>query len=298
MEAVVNIITKLFFTLASYLVSSVCLATLVTSNNLCHESHFNITSIETNPGDIAVTGMSYPIESTKCLGYVTDPHNDWGNDPDPNIGELYDGLLNGEVNNGYSVPGNYFLTNANDSLVDLDGDGVFTDPGWIRLGGVDDIQDNDESLIFDYDAINGYDLGQVLNVQFSMNGTWSLEVDPLAIPLATLALGRPSIFDHLAFVMKGPNPNGGGDTGGWAIYDFNFYDLIDSGLNISLGDTAYTFSGTWASDLIFGGQRLSHFSLWAHDPPLKTTTVDEPISLGAMLAGLMLCWVYRARAKS
>ena len=79
---------------------------------------------------------------------------------------------------------------------------------------------------------------------------------------------------------------------------FNFYDLIDSGLNISLGDTAYTFSGTWASDLIFGGQRLSHFSLWAHDPPLKTTTVDEPISLGAMLAGLMLCWVYRARAKS
>ncbi|MDM7859229.1 hypothetical protein QTP81_01245 [Alteromonas sp. ASW11-36] len=278
-------IKKILFSIAITTASFSSYATMVTSNGLCDPSTVQITVIETNPGGDAVTGMSYPIDSTKCLGYVTNPHNDWGNSPNPNNGLLGEGLLNGELNkDGYFIPGDYFLTNPNDSLVDLDGDDDFTDPGWIRLGGVDDIEDNDVQLNFEYDSINGYNIGQVINMQFSMNGTWSLSVDPSAIPFATNALGRPTVFDHLAFVMKGPNS--GSSTSGWAVYDFNFYDLIDSGLNISLGDTAYSFEGTWDSSTIFGGQRLSHFSVWAHDPP--GVSVDEPALLGLFALGLAL----------
>ena len=261
---------------------------LISSNGLCDTNSVQITSIETNPGGTAVSGISYPISATQCLGYITDPGNDWGNSPSPNNGLLGEGLLNQELNkDGGYIPGDFFLTHPNDRMVDLDGDGNATDPGWIRLGGDPDI---DDGLAFEYDSINGYNLSQVITMDFSLNGNWSLTVDPTAIPFATNALGRPTIFDHLAFVMKGPNPNSGSPESGWAVYDFNFYELIDSGLNISLGDTAYTFAGTWDSNGIFDGKDLSHFSVWAHDPP-GITNVDEPAMFGLFsLSIALLMW--------
>jgi len=257
----------------------------VVSDGTCNVSSVQITNITAvaPPGSNIVTEGD--IDATSCLGFITSPDNDWGNGPNPNIGALYDGLLNEEASNtkqgdSYYVPGDTFLTNANDSMVDLNDDGDATDPGWIRLGGMEVGDD------FIYDFVNSYNLDDVLDISFNLDGTWSLTVDPFAIEFATIALGRPSVFDHLAFVMKGPN----NVDGSWAIYDFNFYDLIDdygaNGLDISLGDTAYAFEGTWDKNLFVNDDALSHMSIWAHDPPAGTS-VPEPSTLAIFALGLM-----------
>ncbi|MBA6329355.1 PEP-CTERM sorting domain-containing protein [Colwellia sp. MB02u-6] len=232
------------------------------------------------------------IDSTSCLGFVTYPDNDWGNNPKPNMGGLGDGLLNSEAvlkgqgqdKDSYYVPGDYFLTNDRDSMVNLDGIGEANDPGWIRLGGAETTSGGEWN--FKYDSIGNYNLGSVIDMSFIDNGTWSLAVDPSAIEFVTKALGRPSVFDHLAFVMKGPN-SGGNDDGSWAIYDFNFYDLIDDDkLNISFGDTTYKFEGTWDKDMFIKNNALSHMSVWAHDPPVAQD-VPEPSTLAIFVLGII-----------
>ncbi|QOL26868.1 PEP-CTERM sorting domain-containing protein [Thalassotalea sp. LPB0316] len=282
----------------------------VTSNGNCSTSSVQITQIVENlgggnTGDTVFTTDNDPatddaLHATKCLGYITSPHNDWGNlnkDYDPstdtlanNNGALGEGLLNQEANkDGNYIGGSFFLDHPNDSLVDLNNDGTADDPGWIRLGGIGDY---DDGATFEYEYINGFNLSQVINFVLSgnNNGNWSLSVDPAAIPAATNALGRPTVFDHLAFVIKGPNPKSGEDTSGWAIYDFNFYDLIDGGLDISLGDTAYNFEGTWDYNAV------SHFSIWAHDPPAaETTSVPEPSSLLILSSGLLMMTLRRIK---
>jgi hypothetical protein len=114
-------------------------------------------------------------------------------------------------------------------MIDLDGDSVADDPGWIRLGGAE--TETNGIWDFEYDSIGGLSLESLITMTLNNDGNWSLAVDPSAIAAVTNELGRPTVFDHLAFVMKGPN-NGGDTFGSWAIYDFNFYDLIDNGLNI------------------------------------------------------------------
>ncbi|MFB0981714.1 MAG: PEP-CTERM sorting domain-containing protein [Alteromonadaceae bacterium] len=257
----------------------------VVSNDSCNLSSVQITDITAvaPPGSNIVTQGD--IDATSCLGFITSPDNDWGNEPNPNIGALYDGLLNEEASNtknGYSyyVPGNTFLTNINDSMIDLNGDGDATDPGWIRLGGME------VGNGFIYESVKDYNLDGVIDISFNLNGTWSLTVDPSAIEFATSVLGRPSVFDHLAFVMKGPN----NVDGSWAIYDFNFHDLIDdygvNGLDISLGDTAYAFEGTWDKNLFVNDDALSHMSVWAHDPP-AVSDVPEPSTFTIFALGLI-----------
>ncbi|MGJ8679491.1 PEP-CTERM sorting domain-containing protein [Paraglaciecola sp.] len=259
----------------------------VLSNDNCSMDSVQITSItDIAPGGVNV--VASPISSTSCLGFVTTPDNDWGNNPNPNMGGLYDGLLNGQIvegqgqdkDNSYYVPGDYFLTNDKDSMVDLDGNGEATDPGWIRLGG-SETKTNGE-WDFDFDSIGGNDLGSVLKIKFSDDGTWSLEMDPLAIDFGTNALGRPVIFDHLAFVLKGPNNT----DESWAIFDFNFHDLVDDGLDISFGDTLYKIEGEWDTDLFVNDDALSHFSIWAHDPPL-TRDVPAPSTFALLILGML-----------
>lgn len=280
----------LLLSLSLPLVSHATPVPVVSAKN-CSTSTVNISSIEPKLGGGPIGNLTYPIDSTSCLGYVITPDNDGpAENPDPNKGALGDGLLNEEVFFGHYVPGDYFLTNVNDSMVDLDGDGDKTDPGWIRLGG-SETGDNAENWSITYDFIGDYDLDQVLDITFGVKdgmGYWTLDVDPSAIIDVSNALGRPTVFDHLAFVFKGPNGNGQQDSlieGEWAVYDFNFYDLIDAGLDISLGDTAYYFEGEWDAN-IFGGQNVSHMSIWAHDPPLSNR-----IPLPSTLALMALCFL-------
>jgi hypothetical protein len=298
---------KFSFAVFALMVCGVSNAALVESAGNCqlNPDAVTITSIKSVfpvVGQELVSGGA--INYTKCLGFITDPNNDWGKSPSPNLGGDEDGLLNGEIlSQGqsslpYSIPGEYFLTNDKDSMIDLDGDTVFDDPGWIRLGG-----SNEHGTItggtwdFDYDFLgenDQIDLADLITMALNTDGTWSLEVKPNAIAAVTEFLGRPTVFDHLAFVMKGPNNSGSGngnnsgpEYGSWAIYDFNFYDLIDSGLNISLGDTAYKFEGAWDIDMFNNTNALSHFSIWAHDPPATTTVVPEPSTLAIFALGMI-----------
>ncbi len=285
------IFTATFFALMTSNFSNASLLE-VNSDKKCDTSSVQITGITAiEPAGENIVPVNTVIDSTSCLGFITYPDNDWGNNPSPNKGGLEDGLLNSETvlkgqgkdKDSYYVPGDYFLTNDSDSMVNLDGIGEADDPGWIRLGGAETISDGEWD--FQYDSIGNYNLDSVINMSFSDNGTWELAVDPSAIELATLALGRPSLFDHLAFVMKGPN-NGDEDDGSWAIYDFNFHDLIDDGWNISLGDTAYKFEGTWDKNLFINDDALSHMSVWAHDPP-TTLEVPEPSTLAIFALGII-----------
>ena len=281
----------------------------VASNEKCLTSSVQITSITSvEPVGTNIVAENTAINSTSCLGFITYPDNDWGNNPRLNQGGLEDGLLNGEpVRKGkgsnkdeYYVPGDYFLTNDNDSMVNLDGIGEANDPGWIRLGGAETKSEGEWN--FQYDSIGSFDIGSVIDeLSFSDDGTWTLAVNPSAIPFATAALGRATVFDHLAFVMKGPNKGGkkdGNNDGSWAIFDFNFHDLIDDGLDISLGDTAYKFTGVWDQDLFINDDALSHMSIWAHDPPAAlnvpepSTDVPEPSTL-AIFALAIICLASR-----
>ncbi len=83
--------------------------------------------------------LSSSHDATSCVGTY------WGQDdkqgwpwhwptgyPDTNVGQLNDGLLNGE---GNLFDGMEFIDS--DDLQDLDGNGVATGPGWIHLGHVE-----------------------------------------------------------------------------------------------------------------------------------------------------------------
>ncbi|MGL1957049.1 MAG: PEP-CTERM sorting domain-containing protein [Colwellia sp.] len=279
------IFTTAIFTLITSWFSYAGLIGEVVSNGECLETTIQITDITTvAPVGSNIVPVNTTINSTSCLGFITSPNNDFGNNPIPNMGGLGDGLLNEEIGgqgqDSYYVPGDYFLTNSKDSMVNLDGIGEADDPGWIRLGGAETVSGGEWN--FQYDSIGEYYLGSVIDMSFYDNGTWELAVDPSAILLATAALGRPSVFDHLAFVMKGPN----NIDGSWAIYDFNFHDLIDNGLAISLGDTAYKFEGTWDKNLFVNDDALSHMSVWAHDPPV-VSNIPEPSTLAIFALGII-----------
>jgi hypothetical protein len=269
----------------------------VVSNNNCLNTSIQITTIKAvAPIGEDIVPDNTALNSTSCLGFMSSPDNTFADHASPNMGGLGDGLLNGEIGGGsgqdafddYYVPGDTFLTNDSDSMVNLDGIGEDNDPGWIRLGGADADDRVGDDWKFEYDSIGGFNLSSVITMSFSDAGlvdgigSWSLAVDPSAIAAATLALGRPSVFDHLAFVMKGPN----NEDDSWAIYDFNFHDLIDDGLDISLGDTAYTFEGTWDKNLFNNPDALSHMSVWAHDPP-ATLEVPEPSTLAIFALGVI-----------
>jgi hypothetical protein len=60
-------------------------------------------------------------------------------------------------------------------------------------------------------------------------------------------------------------------------------------LNISLGDTAYSFEGTWDKNLFVNDDSLSHMSIWSHDPPAvqTITNVPEPSTLAIFIFGMI-----------
>ena len=300
--------TTIFALIVSGFSNAGLVPVISTSDEKCLLTSVQITGVTAvTPAGRNIVPANTAINSTSCLGFITYPDNDWGKNPNPNRGGIGDGLLNREIvlkgkekdkdkdkdkdkekdkdkdKDSYYVPAGYFLTNDSDSMVNLDGIGEADDPGWVRLGGAE--AKSNGVWNFQYDSIGDYNLEPVVDMWFFDNGTWSLAVDPAAIAFATAALGRPSVFDHLAFVMKGPN-NGGSNDGSWAIYDFNFHDLIDDGLNISLGDTAYKFEGTWDKDLFNNDDALSHMSVWAHDPPLARD-VPEPSTLAIFTLGVI-----------
>ena len=199
-----------------FLAGSAVAAPYITNPDTCKDYRVTINTIEKSPLDgqeiiYPTETLGAPIDATSCFGVIAGNDHQGGlSAPDPNIGQLNDGLLNGE---GGLISPLQFITQ--DQLLDLDGDGTATDPGWIFLG---DVQQGrgfsaydkplDISTILDFTLLCTGSGGDACT-----SGTWSLETELNIIDIVQKELGR-NAFDHLALVIKASNR--------YAIYDFDF----------------------------------------------------------------------------
>lgn len=311
-----NNLQKLF-SLSLILVSQFSFGQLIVTGD-CNVNNATLTTVQLSDLDInnntggpngANLLQNGPYSASECIGIYA------GNDsqleshltPHLNIGQSGDGLLNG----GGPLTGNEFIDGLVDGVanpwfdgdkIDIDGDGNATDPGWINLAKFD-VDNNSTS----YKSITNYDetisllISDVLTFTFecvhvggdcsSINWTLTTDID-IAETVGTV-LNR-STFDHLAFVTKAGsgNQNGQGnqDDKGWAVYDFNFYEIFGSEAPGAFNfETAYSLAGSIdvkPGDFSAG---LSHLTVWARDPINEpTTTVPEPSTIVLFVFSLML----------
>lgn len=172
-------------------------------------------------------------------------------------------------------------------------DGIEDDPGWIKIGSVENTGDTNEDV-----QVNGQSLSQILEISFNTDagnksGTWELSVKPEGIPFAEGILGREAVFDHLALVLKTGTKVG--------IYDFNFTDIFgtpplggdgfESDFNFF---TPYTFYGDWNTSGL-DDKALSHWAIYARDPVLQNTQVPVSGSIYLFALSLLLLNVRRIR---
>lgn len=255
-----------------------------------------------------------PYNASECVGIYS------GNDSVQtanNIGELGDGFLNGEssVLTGYE-----FIDGMVDGALnpwfdgdpmDIDGDTIATDPGWINLAKFDtSTGGTNYNKIESYDGTKSLHISDVLELTFSCSGSdcesinWTLTTDIDIADTVREVLDR-STFDHLAFVAKAGSHK---EDQGWAIYDFNFYEIFGNealnGNGVFDFETAYSLSGSInvkynknANDKIGDfSAGLSHLSVWARDPVGdEVTQVPEPSTIALFGLSLLLIATRRKR---
>lgn len=286
--------------------ADVALPTL--SSVACTTDSFYINTIEKSPLNgldiiYPTSSQTAPIRATGCQGVFLG--NDYGGNAGPgislsdmgrNIGELDDGLLNGE---GGVLSTTWFQPPPESGypkspLLDIDGDGAATDPGWIRLGKIEEggLYESDTSTF----GGKTLDIGDILNVTMKCDGsgctsgTWSLSTELDIIEQVQELLGR-NAFDHLAFVIKTSTK--------FAVYDFDFNILSQELPNFDY-TTPYSFTGSWNTGDFpnpsgNNSQNISHLSIWARDPQ-AVSEIPEPAS--ALLVGLgLLAFGLRRRTR-
>lgn len=260
----------------------------------CAVNAFTVTRIEKNPLDSKHVAYAGSQAATRCLGLFS------GNDasgtlsaPRPNVGLLYNGLLNGQ--SGVLDPAWFNNTAAPSPMLDLDKDGSGTDPGWIYLG-----QAGQRGRAFDMASYNKpIKMADTLKIQFECTdsactkGTWSLRASHDIGEKMRASLGRHA-FDHLAFVLQASDR--------FAIYDFDF-NLLSTDLPGFDNGPPHAFTGTWDAndfrDKNGKPQNVSHVSVWARAPaPTALATHNEvPEPGAAVLVALGLAGVAVARRR-
>ena len=257
-----------------------------------------------NPGYYANSCLIFEGENDDAGG-LSEPH--------PNIGQLYDGLLNGEafqnVNGGSPLFTGLEFIDPN-QLQDLDGDGNFTDPGWIHLANI-----NDGNISYSNAGPSPYiatseqiNIGDLINITFSCNAgdtfcSWTLTPLPGIVDKVQTLLGGAT-FDHLLFSVK---TGAGPSTGGFAVYDFDFNqifanELTNNPLSPLTLDNPYVLSGTISTGDFVNGENnpraYSHINVWARDPQSSVTIlISEPKSLTLLVLALGLLSVRRFAGK-
>ncbi len=265
--------------------------------------------------------LTQSYDSTLCFGVFPGGNDDQHglSSPNPNIGHLGDGLLNGQLadggvigtgpidptftQSGDSSPnyftGMEFIVDVDNDLQNLgyiDGSGVQhddvldNDPGWIHLAHFDG---DNGSVVYDTAGegmTNALDISALLTLTFTFDptgrtgnsGRWTLTTHPDVIDEAQDLLGN-STFDRLAVSFKAGNA--------FVVQSLNFKTIFGIEDNPYLNFmTPYQLSGTFATGDL-ENHDISHMNIWARDPSDKSV-IPEPstlILLGAGLLGLGFC---------
>ena len=262
----------------------------------------SITSV-LDPDDPKTELLSRSYGATGCVGVFERENDDQGgiSDPDPNIGQLNDGMLNGE---GDLFDGMEFI--SEDDLQDLDGDETFDDPGWIHLAEYMTYENSPSTIDYSdigpsYLSDNVLDIGSLLNISLTCNVgdiddgctdlDWTIATDPSIIEQVQALLG-PATFDHLAFSIKSGND--------FAVYDFDFNKIFAEEPDVDFL-TPYILSGSlntrdFPNPNANAYHAISHMNIWARDP-FESVRVSEPstLSLFALMLILLGLKVKRTR---
>ncbi|PKO87327.1 MAG: hypothetical protein CVU18_11075 [Betaproteobacteria bacterium HGW-Betaproteobacteria-12] len=252
----------------------------------CTNDSFVITTMTSSVDATSVLLPPGGIQSTSCYGVIAGNDAQGGTlEPNPNLGYLNDGLLNGE---GGKISPTQFISAS--QLQGLENPNNLVDPGWIMLGT---LGGNSGELNY-YDK--PLDISKLLTFEMFENangigGTWSLTTVPNIVQILNDAgIFDRNYFDHLAFVVKAGS---GPSDGGWAVYDFDFNILLAAFPGAFDLTTPYSFTGTWNMN-DFGDKDISHMSVWARDP-ISANSVPVPGTV--LLLGLGLVALGFARRK-
>jgi hypothetical protein len=269
----------------------------------CSTANVTLNSIQLTDG-LPPSGelLSQPYDATSCVGVFGDNDEGGLSSPSPNIGQLDDGLLNGE---GDTFDGMEFI--ETEDLQALDLDGINNDPGWIHLAHFDaegGISYSSAGPAPGAGALT-LDIGDLLTLSLTcLTGTgglsdcdsmsWLLTTKLDIIPQVQELLG-PATFDHLAFSIKAGSESSGG---GFAVYDFNFKEIFDNENSAFLNfNTPYKLGGT-LNTLDFGGKGVSHLNVWARDPAeTNITEIPEPSTIILIAISLLVLRVYKTNSK-
>ena len=277
---------------------------VISSSSGCNTANLTLNTVSDVSSGTNLLSTTY--NASQCAYYFGNDDAHGLSSPQPNIGQLNDGLLNGE--GGFD----YFHFIDSQDLQALDIDGVANDPGWIHLANLDSNFNAAYSSIGpaplgNGSAIDGQNttatsLDNLLNVAFSCTsgssgdcnaGTWSLNILDVGgiVNIVQQVLGRSELFDQLAISIKSGSVKGQHQS---IIYNIDFKDIFSSENNPSVLNlqTPYNLGGTFNTQDI-GGKGASHINVWARDPA-QSIEVTSPGIIGLLCLSLLLVSTRRA----